>query len=75
MNLFPQGWALQKPVQTIDPEEFNRMWRQGKLIGTRKRDGNRAHIITAGENTRVYSRNGTLDWTDRLAHVARAFGK
>ncbi|WP_298847007.1 hypothetical protein [uncultured Salinicola sp.] len=73
MTLFPQGWALQKPVQTIEPEEFNRMWQRGQLIGTRKRDGNRAHVITAGENTRIYSRNGTLDWTDKLRHVVWAF--
>jgi len=75
MTLFPQGWALQKPQQTIEPDEFNRMWNRGMLLPTRKRDGNRAHIITAGENTRIYSRNGTLDWTDRLAHIKHHFAK
>lgn len=71
MSTFPAGWALMKPQQTIDPAEFNRMWRRGGLRATRKRDGNRAHIITAGEATRVYSRNGTVDWTEKLAHIAR----
>ena len=68
--MFPTGWALQKPVQTIDPDEFNRRWRNGSLIATAKRDGNRGHIITAGANTRIYSRNGTLDWTGNLPHIA-----
>lgn len=70
---FPAGWALMKPQQTIEPAEFERLWAQGILIPTRKRDGNRAHIVTAGDNTRIYSRNGTLDWTDRVPHIARAF--
>lgn len=68
---FPAGWALMKPQQTIEPAEFNRLWRRGGLKATRKRDGNRAHIVTAGDATRIYSRNGTLDWTDKLAHIAR----
>lgn len=75
MSLFPAGWALQKPEQTIEPTEFERMWSRGQLIPTRKRDGNRAHIITAGENTRIYSRNGTLDWTEKLEHLAWHFAK
>lgn len=70
---FPQGWALMKPQQTIKPEEFNAMWKTGNYIPTRKRDGNRGHIITAGEQTRIWSRNGTLDWTDKLAHIAHNF--
>lgn len=73
--IFPTGWALMKPQQTIDPAEFERRWRTGRLIPTRKRDGNRAHIVTAGGSARVYSRNGTLDWTDKVPHIAHAFGK
>lgn len=75
MTLFPAGWALQKPEQTIDPDEFMRMWNRNLLIPTRKRDGNRAHIVTAADETRIYSRNGTLDWTDRLPHIAHHFAK
>jgi len=75
MTAFPAGWALMKPQQTIDPAEFNRLWRQGNMIPTRKRDGNRAHIVTGGGSARVYSRNGTLDWTDKVPHIAHAFGK
>lgn len=75
MSIFPNNWALQKPHQTIEPEAFNRMWRLGMLLPTRKRDGNRAHIVTAGANTRIYSRNGTLDWSDKLAHVKHHFAK
>ena len=72
---FPAGWALMKPQQTIEPAEFNRLWAQGNLMPTRKRDGNRAHIITAGDSTQVYSRNGTLNWTDKVPHIAAAFGR
>lgn len=72
---FPTGWALMKPQQTIDPAEFNAMWRRGGFEATLKRDGNRAHIVTAGPNTRIYSRNGTLDWTDRLPHIAAHWAK
>lgn len=75
MTAFPTGWALQKPVQTIEPAEFERMWRRGVLIPTRKRDGNRAHILTAGDATRIYSRNGTLDWTEKLGHIAAHWSK
>lgn len=75
MSMFPAGWALQKPEQTIEPAEFERMWHRGQLIPTRKRDGNRAHILTAGDETRIYSRNGTLDWTDKLRHLAWHFAK
>ena len=70
---FPTGWALMKPQQTIEPAEFERLWAQGLLIPTRKRDGNRAHIVTARENTRIYSRNGTLDWTSKVPHIVEAF--
>lgn len=70
MTEFPAGWALQKPLQTIDPAEFDRMWRRGGYIPTRKRDGNRGHILTGGDRTRIYSRNGTLDWTEKLEHIA-----
>ena len=73
MSAFPAGWALQKPQQTIEPELFERKWRAKELIATLKRDGNRAHVITAGENTRIYSRNGTLDWTDKLSHLVHAY--
>lgn len=75
MGAYPAGWALMKPQQTIDPAEFAKRWRTGRYIPTRKRDGNRAHIVTSGETTRVYSRNGTLDWTDKVAHIAHAFRK
>lgn len=67
---FPKGWALQKPKQTIDPDAFEEMWRAGHLIITRKRDGNRAHVLTAGSQTRIFSRNGTLDLTAKLPHIA-----
>lgn len=70
MSIYPAGWALQKPQQTIEPAEFVRLWRQGRMEATLKRDGNRVHIVTAGDDTRVYSRNGTLDWTDKLRHIA-----
>lgn len=73
MSLFPSGWALQKPQQTIEPADFRRMWQNKELIGTFKRDGNRAHIVTANENTRIYSRNGTLDWTEKLPEIRRHF--
>lgn len=72
---FPTGWALMKPQQTIEPADFARRWRSGSLIATRKRDGNRAHIVTAGAATRVWSRNGTLDWTAKVPHIATAFAK
>lgn len=72
---FPSGWALMKPQQTIDPAQFNKMWATGNYIATRKRDGNRGHIITAGENTRIWSRNGTLEWTTKLPHIIRDFAK
>lgn len=75
MTAFPAGWALMKPQQTIEPAEFERRWRTGRLIPTRKRDGNRAHVVTGGGSARVYSRNGTLDWTDKVPHIAHAFGK
>jgi len=70
---FPTGWALQKPQQTIEPGEFERRWRAGGLTATRKRDGNRLHIVTAGRNTRVWSRNGTTDLTEKLAHIAHHY--
>lgn len=72
---FPKGWALQKPQQTIDPEEFEAMWRAGQMIITRKRDGNRAHVVTAGVNTRVFSRNGTLDLTSKLPHIVDYYAR
>lgn len=75
MGAYPAGWAPMKPQQTIDPAEFNRRWRTGGYIPTRKRDGNRAHIVTSGETTRIYSRNGTLDWTEKLPHLTHAFRK
>jgi len=75
INQFPDGWALQKPQQTMEPALFEAMWRQGELIPTRKRDGNRGHIITSGERTRIYSHNGTLDLTDKLEHIAWHFAK
>lgn len=75
MTAFPAGWALMKPQQSIDPAEFAKLWRTGRMIPTRKRDGNRAHIVTGGGSARVYSRNGTLDWTDRVPHIASTFGK
>lgn len=75
MSLFPAGWALMKPQQTITPEEFDRMWRQGGYEATLKRDGNRAHIVTAGPDTGIYSRNGTLDWTDKLPHIVEHWAK
>ena len=75
MTAFPAGWALMKPQQTIEPTEFERRWRTGRMIPTRKRDGNRAHIVTGGGSARVYSRNGTLDWTDKVPHIAHAFKK
>lgn len=73
MSQFPTGWALQKPVQTIEPSDFERMWRSGQLIGTRKRDGHRGHILTAGNDTQVFSRNGSVNHTEQLGHIAKAF--
>ena len=73
MNKFPTGWALQKPLQTIEPADFEAKMRKGQLRATLKRDGNRGHILTAGDMTRVYSRNGTLDWTDKLPHIVERY--
>lgn len=73
MTDYPAGWALMKPQQTIEPEKFNVMWPTGNYIATRKRDGNRGHIMTAGAKTRIYSRNGTLDWTEKLEHLIPTF--
>lgn len=70
---FPSGWALMKPQQTIDPAEFARRWRSGSLIATKKWDGNRAHVITAGASTRIWSRNGTLEWTAKLPRLVDHF--
>lgn len=72
---FPKGWALQKPQQTIEPAEFERRWRNGSLVATRKRDGNRAHIVTAGAATRIWSRNGTVDLTEKLPHIVARYTK
>lgn len=73
--LFPSGWALQKPQQTIDPKTFEAMWRQGRLRVLPKRNGHRGHVITNGADTKVYSRNGTVDLTDRLPHIAAYYAK
>lgn len=70
---FPAGWALMKPQQTIDPANFARLWRAGKLIATKKWDGNRAHVITAGAATRVWSRNGTVELTAKLPRLVDHF--
>lgn len=70
---FPIGWALQKPQQTIDPAEFARRWRSGSLIATKKWDGNRGHVVSAGAATRIWSRNGTVELTARLPHLVDHF--
>ncbi|MBS7671673.1 hypothetical protein [Croceicoccus gelatinilyticus] len=75
MSDFPTGWALQKPVQTIEPDEFARMWRANQLIATHKRDGHRGHVITAGAETRIFSRNGTVEITDKLPHLVAYYAK
>lgn len=70
---FPAGWALMKPQQTIDPADFARRWRAGQLIATKKWDGNRAHVITAGSATRIWSRNGTVELTAKLPRLVDHF--
>lgn len=70
---FPTGWALMKPQQTIDPADFARRWRAGSLIATKKWDGNRAHIITAGGATRIWSRNGTVELTAKLPSLVEQY--
>lgn len=75
MAYFPAGWALQKPKQDIDPDVFTRMWRAGSLIALKKYNGHRGHIVTAGANTRIYSRNGTVDLTSKLPHLVEQYAK
>ena len=70
--MLPSNIAFQKPQQTIEPEEFNRLMAAGRLGLYDKIDGHRVHLLTAGGDSRITSRNGTLDMSEQLPMLTRA---
>lgn len=70
--MLPSNIAFQKPQQTIEPQEFNRLMAAGRLGLYDKIDGHRVHLLTAGANSRITSRNGTLDMSEQLPMLTRA---
>lgn len=69
--MLPTNIAFQKPQQTIEPEEFNRLMSAGRICLFDKIDGHRVHLLTAGTNSRITSRNGTLDMSEQLPVLMR----
>lgn len=70
--MLPTNIAFQKPQQTIEPQEFNRLMAAGRIGLYDKIDGHRVHLLTAGADSRITSRNGTLDMSEQLPMLTRA---